>query len=101
MDTNTVKTSTTDLDDLVIEFASARSIANALRHDVENPQCGKPGLGFKAAKKKRVDLLKWEANQAAAANRIREWVGRNRPSADRRQRRMQMVNDQIPGFFSE
>lgn len=97
----TVETKNAELEALVIEFVSARSIANSLRHDAQNPQCGKPWFGFKAAKKKRLDLAKWEANQEAAAQRLRDWVGRNRPSADRRQRRMEMVNEQIPGFFGE
>ena len=81
-----------ELVDLVHRYeATARIVAE---HDaiISNPQCGKPGKGFKAARKLRPVAETWRMRLTDRRNAINLWITRNnKASKDERAKRLARV----------
>lgn len=88
--------------DLIEAFRHTNTIRNNYVNMINNPICGKPHFGFKAAKKWRKKLAEFQPHYDAQRNMIIDWVTRNRKaSAKERQERLQRVQAVIPTFTLE
>lgn len=80
-------------------YNNARSIALVFARMAENPICGKPKRGFKAARKARKLAHRWQAIAARERALIDAWIARDgKASKIERERRTARVIELIPDW---
>lgn len=101
MTTNYLARSQAELIEITTAFATANAVLTQLQTYWANPQCGKPGLGFKAARKARKEITVLQQQTNEARQTIEAWITRNGKSskieAEKRRARVIAV---LPEFYS-
>lgn len=87
---------TNDFEAMIAAYQFAANNVATLENRIANPICGKPGYGFKAARKLRKDLPACRSALGSAQASIASWITRNnKASAQERQRRLERVKQYI------
>lgn len=91
---------TAELNYITAQYASAQSILRDFEYRANNPICGKPGFGFKAARKLRPTIANWQDIVADERISVNLWITRNgKASADERAKRLARVIELLPDFI--
>lgn len=96
-------TTTNDqLTNLINDYWRIRMVIQPLEKIANNPACGKPGRGFKAARKAKQALARWNTPFMAARSAINQWITRNgKASADERAKRSARVLAELPEYATD
>lgn len=90
---------TTEFDYRINMYRSAQEHLAQLTNRANNPICGKPGMGYKAARKLHPTIATWQKIVATERDNVQRWVTRNgKASADERAKRLARVIASIPDF---
>lgn len=96
---NPTEQSKRELEYLTTEYFKSVVIRNTFAQRVNNPICGKPGAGYKTARKLRPQLALWEKIVAAEREKILDWISINRTANyATRAKRLARVLELLPDF---
>lgn len=95
-------TNNDQLTNLINDYWRIRMVMQALEKIANNPVCGKPGHGFKAARKAKKTLASWQTPFMDARSAINLWIDRNhKASLKERQARLQRVLAELPEYMTD
>ena len=80
---------------LAVELLDKQTMRDELSMRVNYPQCGKPGKGYKAARKLRPLLAEAELRCTDATRAINDWVKRGKASRALQERRRAMIKEAL------
>ena len=83
------------METLADAFCEAERRRTAVAALVCNPQCGKPGRGFKAARKLAKTLAEIDATLAAITQTIEQWIRHDKANYKRRAARRAAIDNAI------
>lgn len=84
--------------DLIAAFRLANTVRKVYVEFVANPICGKPGRGYKAAKRWRKALDAFMPEYEAQRRTLSLWANETKLSKDRRLARLEKIRAVVPDF---